>query len=1131
MAVVREGGTIELWMTGNNSLHSVSFSSTSSSSSSVVSTVTLTTTTAPVPQPSPVMAPTSNELLASWTLLASVPGTTTITTIRNGCWIPLKSRTYPGWDGYRLFISSLNGHIYEVDWVNGRLISCAESHAGSIWYIASYPLSFSSSSASASETVNGAIIAAGCEDGSVRLYRAYAHARDLEFLVSCPGTDGRILCLDWHSTLPIVFAGTANGIIKGWDYSNLIQTIIGQQQTAQQERTKLLAKKAIEQKKKKNEKKQGTTASSDDSDSSSDDSNSSDDDDFPISTSTSLNNNNNVFVSRSGQHIGPRALVRMELDSFASVPAHKVNKAKKIHTARLVWSIVVLNDFTVLTGDSKGEINAWNGRTGTLESTIPLIRTEGDILSLGRYEDKFTGNITIAAGASDARVFILTRNGSSSSSPSTVSMTSSPVSKPTKVDPILAAEATRWIHAGTHTAHASDVRSVVIGTTANTNNTGSSSSGTSVSNLWIATGAADAQIAITRLHDILYNNLTNQPRLVSYFGQGSSQQLVSFAKYVPLVASYHNNMVQLYNFESKYSTTTSAVASSVTSGTKKRSNASVPSLASNTASANYNLLLEINTPTVADTVPETFPSTVGLSSYGSWLSYSSSGKPLRLVALQYEYGSGNTTNTTIQAVKPTYVALPERLVSILANNCTISHVQFLSYKGNNKQESSFLLMITGNRLHVCLCTQEGSKNDGDGSVGSTTGKKRSRNEKDNEDTNIFQPICRYLYSLPIPYTHSETIVVPAAFHHENKYESNASKGRRRSGTQDSLGVDSLYGGNDADDTSSSDDDDDDNAQNNTNTGKINSTNKIANIRRSNVSRPMTNAITLPLQLTAELTTNKNTTTTTSNNVTITVAVSTSSRHIHIYSLTLSSGSLVLTLPRLPIISTALTFTRSKGTNNVLYLIIALKDGTLSVYDPLTGRIVQPYSGLPGDKSRFSKGFLNNNLVDPIHTLIPLDSEISLSSVSSNQTLSLSSTGNSNSSTTKSNNTIPLAVSNDSSSSTSLLPFDRLICIGNSTLSVVQYIASSGNESKDLSSSTLTTSDSSSQPLLYRYDSRIYPKYFQHHITGTVGYYSKNNDQQNTSVSALPELAMVEVPWKDIAAQVLPVTAPRRKYGT
>ena len=1064
IVVIREGGNIELWMTGNLSSSSSSSSSTSSSTGTNInlsSTTTLSTTTnntssnTTTPS-STIPIPTPNELAASWTLLVSIPGISTIS-IRNCCWIPIKSRTYPGFEGCRLFVSSLNSNIYEVDWINGRLVSCTESHAGSIWYIASFNLSLinntntTTSINNDTNNNNGAILAAGCEDGSVRLYRVYPHARELEFLVSCPGTDGRILCLNWHTTLPILFVGTANGVVKGWDFSMIVQTIIGQHQTAQEERKKLLAKKANQKNQRKSKDK---SDSSDDSDSSSDD-------DIPISTSTSFNNN--VFISRSGQHIGPRALIRMQLDNFATIPSHKPSKSKTKHTPRLIWSILVLQDLSIITGDSKGEINVWNGRTGTLESSVPLIHTEGDILSLASYEDKSTGNITVAAGASDARVFILTRNTASNSS-----------SKDTILDPIAAAEATRWVHTGTHTAHASDVRSVIVGNTSIMNNNHL------LSNIWIASGAADAQIAITRLQDIIQNNFSNQPRLVSYFGQRASQELVSFAKYTPLVASYHQNKVQLFTIESKYNSSSSITNNDTVQPKRALLSSASPSpttlFSSATTTATYNLLLEINTPTINEQIPEFFPSSIALSTYGTWLAYSSSSKPLHLVSLQYEYNTNNTS--IIESVIPTYVSLPERILSLLSNNITISHLQLVSYQQNN-QEYSFLLIIASNRLHVCLCSKESDKEESNIAIG----KKRSRTDNNNDKK--ITSICRYLYSLPIPYTHSESIVVQAL--NTSSLSIHTKHGRNRSGTQDSLGIDSLYGGNDADDTSdsssnssASDSDDDKNTKSKTNQ-------KVS--RGSYTYRPMTNIVTIPLQLTTELVSKINNDGTTSYSVL--VGISTTSRHVHIYSLTLSSGSLVLTLPRLPTLSTALAFTSSSSSSSSTnYLIIALKDGTLCIFDPLIGRIVPSYSGVPGDKQRYNKQFLNNNVIDSIHTLLPITSPLSSSSI----------------------------------------PFSRLLCIGNSTISILQFedksiAAPVTTESKGIQSSSTTTNTTTTSNEIINMTSKLYPKYAQHIIKGNLIYGNNTNNIDK------PELCIIEIPWKDIAAQVLPVTAPRRKYGT
>lgn len=61
------------------------------------------------------------------------------------------------------------------------------------------------------------VLALGCEDGAVRLFHIDPHGSGIEYERSMPGSDARVLSVAWHPTEDVLFSGTANGTILGWD--------------------------------------------------------------------------------------------------------------------------------------------------------------------------------------------------------------------------------------------------------------------------------------------------------------------------------------------------------------------------------------------------------------------------------------------------------------------------------------------------------------------------------------------------------------------------------------------------------------------------------------------------------------------------------------------------------------------------------------------------------------------------------------------------------------------------------------------------------------------------------------------------------------------------------------------------
>ena len=164
-------------------------------------------------------------ILGRWRLSVLVPGTGT-GIVRSLAWAG-GSPSEP--DAYRLFGASVEGVVFEVDLVNSELTRCAESPGGSVWCLCAAPYP------------ERRRIAAGCEDGTIRIFRVpeskpisgaakraangAVDADEIEYdgslgLASRRDDDRerRVLALAWHPKDPsTLFSTGADGIVRKWD--------------------------------------------------------------------------------------------------------------------------------------------------------------------------------------------------------------------------------------------------------------------------------------------------------------------------------------------------------------------------------------------------------------------------------------------------------------------------------------------------------------------------------------------------------------------------------------------------------------------------------------------------------------------------------------------------------------------------------------------------------------------------------------------------------------------------------------------------------------------------------------------------------------------------------------------------
>jgi len=235
-------------------------------------------------------------------------------------------------------------------------------------------------------------LAVACDDGCVRLFSVADGGIEYDRALST--SDGRVLSLAWHPTDNVLFSGTANGTILGWDVDTR------------------------------------------------------------------------------------RAEVRIEVEALGKTPT-------------VVWSLVVLSDFTVVSGDSLGHVQIWDGRMGTLVHTFS--QHKADVLALAATNGGVIPQAATSTGGAatsetprsrrprSLRVFSAGMDGLVAAMRRVASSDGGPC---------------RWVKAGGHHSHSHDALTVTV-----------NAAGV------VASGGLDSQLCVVDTADVGYR----QPRKYVWF--------------------------------------------------------------------------------------------------------------------------------------------------------------------------------------------------------------------------------------------------------------------------------------------------------------------------------------------------------------------------------------------------------------------------------------------------------------------------------------------------------------------------------------------------------------------------------------------------------------------------------------
>lgn len=272
----------------------------------------------------------------------------------------------------RLFGCSRDGTIFELDFAKKRHKFVMGSGGGGVFCLASL----------CSRGKCGGYFAAGCEDGSVRIYRASTSDGGSfpELVSTLPSAGNAILSIAWVAGQnsddggmggSVLFAGVADGTIRRYDC--ITSRVLG-----------------------------------------------------TISTGSVLSS------SKDSTSISYRwnSTLRMTVEN------------RGLQEATKVWALAALSDGTVVSGDSLGHVQIWDGMSGTMTQTFDHNESGADVLCLAVSDDENK----IFAGGVDPRVQCIQRQCLPPGSRN--SQESNPIRK--------------WINAQANRKHTHDIKALAI---------------------------------------------------------------------------------------------------------------------------------------------------------------------------------------------------------------------------------------------------------------------------------------------------------------------------------------------------------------------------------------------------------------------------------------------------------------------------------------------------------------------------------------------------------------------------------------------------------------------------------------------------------------------------------------------
>jgi U3 small nucleolar RNA-associated protein 4 len=287
----------------------------------------------------------------------------------------------------RLIGASRDGTLFQFDFYKQRQIHVVGSGAGGIFCLSSLcSKGYCRCHGDNDNKKCRGYFAAGCEDGTIKLYRL--NVNGMELISTLPSVGHAVLSLAWvgNSTSKtcdglggsVMFAGVADGTIRRLDCVS--------------------------------------TSSSSNS-----------------AKSTGMILTNSEITSTTATVHRWKPTLRMVVEN------------RGLREATKVWTLQALSDRTVISGDSLGNVQFWDGEMGTMLQTFHQSESGADVLCLAVSEDE---NKVFASGV-DARIVCLQRQGLASEVDAHVNnLEDTPIRK--------------WINVCAHRKHTHDIRALVI---------------------------------------------------------------------------------------------------------------------------------------------------------------------------------------------------------------------------------------------------------------------------------------------------------------------------------------------------------------------------------------------------------------------------------------------------------------------------------------------------------------------------------------------------------------------------------------------------------------------------------------------------------------------------------------------
>ena len=269
----------------------------------------------------------------------------------------------------KLFGASRDGTIFEIDFKTKTHVGVIGSGGGAVFCLEG----ISNNGTNSSTNLGWNLLAAGCEDGSVRIFKsldrqkmkmnASGNVPSMELISTLPSVGCAVTSVAWISP-PSTSSSSTQGLAGSVLYAGVADGTI---------------RKFVLTSTEQNARATGSVP-------------------HAMSTGMMLSNSSSITdINDKSSKTTPFAGLQWKATARLTVE----NQGKRIATK--IWSLKALNDGTIVSGDSMGNIQFWDGNTGTLLQSIEHNKNDADVLDLAVSLDQ---NKIMASGI-DSRVVCL----------------------------------------------------------------------------------------------------------------------------------------------------------------------------------------------------------------------------------------------------------------------------------------------------------------------------------------------------------------------------------------------------------------------------------------------------------------------------------------------------------------------------------------------------------------------------------------------------------------------------------------------------------------------------------------------------------------------------------------------------